>query len=160
MNQRLFIACAESVLGHVLVAHCDGIKHVYITIIELHDDGADLFGQMGDQRLDVQLAVSKRPQFNLAIKDAPGNPEFFLGLFEDTVLYVDQDGSVCKDFEHFDGIFGAKVGGPEGVYLEFDLWAKFGIDLVFEFAIQALELKVMVMLEKQSWQKTDKMTID
>ena len=50
---------------------------------------------------------------------------------------MEKNGSVGKQLEHFNRIFGSLVGGPER------------IDLIFEFSVDALEFPVVVVLEKR-----------
>ena len=61
---------------------------------------------------------------------------------------MEEDDAVIVLADHFGGVVGAEVGRPVGVELELDVRAVLQIDVVFEFAVEAFEFPVVVVLEE------------
>ena len=51
-------------------------------------------------------------------------------------------------FDHFGGVVRTEVAGPESIQLELDIGNHFGINIIFQTAVEHLEFKIMVVLKE------------
>ena len=141
---------AESVFGHILVAFRNGLPHFLIGVIVFNDDLLDGIGGFFKKPCDFHVTLSERAEGDFAIQDS-----VFIGLFvgvltERTVLEVEKDHAVAEFLDHFHGAFGTEVIGPVGIEFEFDAGNHPKVDIVFQFAADAIEFECVVVLEESN----------
>ena len=144
----LFIAGRQTVFHHELVALFDCGDHLRIAVIQFDDHRLGLSRSMSDQVADRQSSRSERHQFHMTFQNAVDHLVSIHLLGCDAVLHVQEDRILCKEIEHLDRVFRSEVRGPEAVDFIFHVRAEFTIDFIFEFAVDALELEIVVVLEK------------